>query len=118
MHVRLRPPRPRRRRQVPRVRHRARDAAKPSLTVGLHVPTSDIPHPTSIRSPMTTPTPPPVILCPGQGAQAVGMGKAWFDASPEARSVFEAADKQLGNRLGAPLSKLCFEGPFETLNRT
>jgi [acyl-carrier-protein] S-malonyltransferase len=60
----------------------------------------------------------PIILCPGQGAQAVGMGKAWFDASPEARSVFEAADKQLGNRLGSPLTKLCFEGPVETLNRT
>jgi [acyl-carrier-protein] S-malonyltransferase len=60
----------------------------------------------------------PIILCPGQGAQAVGMGKAWFDGSPEARSVFEAADKQLGNRLGAPLTKLCFEGPAEALNKT
>ena len=60
----------------------------------------------------------PIILCPGQGAQAVGMGKAWFDASPEARAVFEAADKQLGSRLGAPLTKLCFEGPADALNRT
>src|ERR1700755_2682345 len=60
----------------------------------------------------------PIILCPGQGAQAVGMGKAWFEASPEARAVFEAADGQLGSRLGAPLSALCFEGPAEVLNRT
>jgi [acyl-carrier-protein] S-malonyltransferase len=46
------------------------------------------------------------------------MGKAWFDASEAARGVFAAADKQLGSRLGAPLSKLCFEGPAETLNKT
>jgi [acyl-carrier-protein] S-malonyltransferase len=59
-----------------------------------------------------------VLLCPGQGAQAVGMGRAWFEASPEARSVFERADRLLGDRLGAPLSRLCFEGPAETLNRT
>ncbi len=60
----------------------------------------------------------PIILCPGQGAQAVAMGKAWFEASPEARAVFEAADKQLGDRLGARLTKLCFEGPAEALNKT
>lgn len=61
-----------------------------------------------------------VILCPGQGAQAVGMGKAWYDASPEARAVFEEADRTLVGRLpgGATLSELCFNGPAETLNRT
>ncbi|MBS0195388.1 MAG: ACP S-malonyltransferase [Planctomycetes bacterium] len=59
-----------------------------------------------------------VILCPGQGAQVVGMGKAWHDASAEARAVFERADAVLGNRLGAPLTKLCFEGPVERLNQT
>lgn len=58
------------------------------------------------------------VLCPGQGAQAVGMGKAWFDASPEAREVFATADRVLGNRLGMPLSTLCFEGPAERLNQT
>ena len=26
-------------------------------------------------------TAPAIVLCPGQGAQAVGMGKAWYDAS-------------------------------------
>jgi [acyl-carrier-protein] S-malonyltransferase len=59
-----------------------------------------------------------IMLCPGQGAQAVGMGKAWYDRSPEARAVFERADKVLGDRLGGPLSKLCFEGPADRLNRT
>jgi len=59
-----------------------------------------------------------VVLCPGQGAQAVGMGKAWFDASPEAKAVFETADKVLGTRLGTPLTQLCFDGPAERLNQT
>jgi [acyl-carrier-protein] S-malonyltransferase len=61
---------------------------------------------------------PIVVLCPGQGAQFVGMGRAWFDASSEARLIFEQADAALGDRLGAPLSKLCFEGPAERLNQT
>lgn len=46
------------------------------------------------------------------------MGKAWYDASPEARAVFDLADRQLGERLGAPLTRLCFEGPAERLNQT
>lgn len=46
------------------------------------------------------------------------MGKAWFDRSPEARAVFEQADRVLGTRLGGPLSALCFEGPGERLNQT
>ncbi|MFN9972390.1 MAG: hypothetical protein ACK58T_21120, partial [Phycisphaerae bacterium] len=61
---------------------------------------------------MSSPSP-LVILCPGQGAQAVGMGKAYFEKSPESRSVFEHADKSLasfiGNALGSELSRLCFE---------
>ncbi|MEO1009104.1 MAG: ACP S-malonyltransferase [Planctomycetota bacterium] len=59
-----------------------------------------------------------VVLCPGQGAQAVGMGRAWADASDAARAIFEQADAVLGDELGAPLSALCFDGPPETLNRT
>lgn len=59
-----------------------------------------------------------LILCPGQGAQFVGMGKAWLERSPEARAVFEKADQIVGSRLGAPISKLCFEGPAERLNQT
>ena len=59
-----------------------------------------------------------VILCPGQGAQAVGMGHAWHDASKAAAGVFAEADDVLGDSLGAPLSDLCFGGPEDRLNRT
>lgn len=58
------------------------------------------------------------LLCPGQGAQAVGMARAWFDASGEARRVLTLAERLLGGRLGVPLTTLCFEGPSESLNRT
>lgn len=61
---------------------------------------------------------PRIALCPGQGAQAVGMGKAWYDASPESKAVFDEADRVLGGRLGAPLTQLCFGGPAERLNQT
>lgn len=54
------------------------------------------------------------ILCPGQGAQAVGMGKDFHDASPAARETYEAANKVLG----VDLAKLCFEGPEDRLNQT
>jgi [acyl-carrier-protein] S-malonyltransferase len=46
------------------------------------------------------------------------MGKAWAAASSEARTVFETADRLLGDRLGIKLSTLCFEGPAERLNQT
>lgn len=61
---------------------------------------------------------PLIVLCPGQGAQAVGMGKAWYDRAPEARRVFDEADRILGLRLGSPLTELCFGGPAERLNQT
>ncbi len=60
----------------------------------------------------------PILLCPGQGAQVVGMGKAWRDAEPAAARVFAEADAVLGDELGAPLSRLCFDGPPERLNQT
>ena len=53
-------------------------------------------------------------LFPGQGSQEVGMGKDVYEASPAARAVFDEADAVLG----FPLSKLCFEGPAEELQRT
>lgn len=59
-----------------------------------------------------------IILCPGQGAQCIGMGKAWHDHSDAARDIFDRADLYLEDRLGAKLSELCFEGPEETLHRT
>ncbi len=54
------------------------------------------------------------FLFPGQGSQAVGMGKDLFDAFPEARAVFEEVDAALGERLSA----LCFEGPEDRLKLT
>ncbi len=59
-----------------------------------------------------------IILCPGQGSQAIGMSKLWSETSEAARAIFEQADEILGDSLGAPLSTLCFEGPADTLNRT
>lgn len=59
-----------------------------------------------------------IILCPGQGAQAVGMGQAWHDASEAAADAFAQADDVLGDSLGAPLSEICFNGPLDRLNRT
>jgi [acyl-carrier-protein] S-malonyltransferase len=51
---------------------------------------------------------------PGQGSQAVGMGKALADAYPEARAVFAEVD----DALGAKLSAVMWEGPIETLTLT
>lgn len=46
------------------------------------------------------------------------MGKAWAQSCPEAAAMFARADNLLGQRLGAPISTLCFEGPSDRLNRT
>ncbi|MBC8107344.1 MAG: ACP S-malonyltransferase [Anaerolineae bacterium] len=54
------------------------------------------------------------ILCPGQGAQVVGMGKDFHDASPAAKDVFDRANQIIG----FDLASLCFNGPEEKLNQT
>src|SRR3954462_8234333 len=54
------------------------------------------------------------FLFPGQGSQAVGMGKDLFEKYPVARQTFEEAD----SALGYSLSQLCFEGPEEKLKLT
>lgn len=54
------------------------------------------------------------FVFPGQGAQAVGMGKDVYEALPESRAVFEKGDEVLG----FPLSKLVFEGPDSELKQT
>lgn len=54
------------------------------------------------------------FLFPGQGSQAVGMGKALADAHPLAQQTFDEADEALGFKL----SQLCFEGPEEQLRLT
>ncbi|MFZ9880178.1 MAG: ACP S-malonyltransferase [Phycisphaerales bacterium] len=60
-----------------------------------------------------------VLLCPGQGAQAVGMAKAWCDASPLAKAVVDEADRIFGQGPdGRTLSDIAFHGPLEVLSRT
>ena len=54
------------------------------------------------------------ILCPGQGAQVVGMGKALVEKSAIARDTFETADRVVG----FDLTSVCFNGPEEELNKT
>ena len=54
------------------------------------------------------------ILCPGQGAQTVGMGKDFAAAFPVARSIFDEANTVLGY----DLATICFEGPADRLNQT
>lgn len=54
------------------------------------------------------------FLFPGQGAQAVGMGRALAEAYPEARETFDTADRVLG----FPLSQLCWTGPAEDLKKS
>ena len=54
------------------------------------------------------------FIFPGQGSQAVGMGKALAAAIPAARQVFAEVDDALGENL----SRIMFEGPIETLTLT
>ena len=51
---------------------------------------------------------------PGQGSQAVGMGRDLADAYPEARAVFDEVDEALGQKLSA----IMFEGPEDVLRLT
>jgi [acyl-carrier-protein] S-malonyltransferase len=54
------------------------------------------------------------FLFPGQGSQAVGMGKNLAEQYAVARNTFAEADEALGYKL----SQLCFEGPEEQLRLT
>jgi [acyl-carrier-protein] S-malonyltransferase len=55
-----------------------------------------------------------VVMCPGQGAQKVGMGKDLADRFPAARAVFSEID----DALGVPLSRIMWDGPEDELTRT
>ncbi len=54
------------------------------------------------------------FIFPGQGSQAVGMGRALAAASPAAAAVFAEAD----DALGEPLSRLAWDGPADQLDLT
>src|SRR6186997_413983 len=54
------------------------------------------------------------FVCPGQGSQTPGMGKALAEASPAAAAVFAEADTALGE----PISELAWTGPAERLDQT
>ena len=54
------------------------------------------------------------FLFPGQGSQAVGMGKDLYENFESAKSVFETADSTLGKSI----STICFEGPEDALKQT
>lgn len=55
-----------------------------------------------------------VFTFPGQGSQAVGMGKALSEASPAAKAVFQEVDEALGEKL----SDVIWNGPLDALTLT
>lgn len=55
-----------------------------------------------------------VFVFPGQGAQAVGMGRELYESSAAARAVFDEVDDALNQKL----SKIIFDGPMDELTLT
>ena len=55
-----------------------------------------------------------VLVFPGQGSQAVGMGKDLYDNNPDARAVFDEVDDALNQKL----SDIIFNGPMDELTLT
>lgn len=54
------------------------------------------------------------LLCPGQGAQSVGMGADFYEQFPAAAQVYDAADDILKQKI----SQICFKGPETNLQAT
>jgi len=54
------------------------------------------------------------FICPGQAAQAVGMGKEWLKEFSIVKQIFDEVDAALGE----PLTKLMLEGPADMLTQT
>src|SRR5215212_789280 len=79
-------------------------------------PRLDIPASVSVLRPHSNEGAPmtAAFTFPGQGSQAVGMGKALAEAFPAARAVFDEVDAALGEKLTA----IIWEGPAETLQLT
>jgi [acyl-carrier-protein] S-malonyltransferase len=63
---------------------------------------------------MTDQIPRLAFVFPGQGSQAVGMGRDWYEQTEIGRTIFDRADAHLG----FPLRRICFEGPEEELRKT
>lgn len=55
-----------------------------------------------------------IFVFPGQGAQAVGMGRELYENNAAARAVFDEVDDALGQKL----SDIIFNGPMEELTLT
>jgi len=68
----------------------------------------------SMRTPSSNNLGAVAFLFPGQGSQAVGMGKELAELYPVAKRVFDEADHVLGYKL----SQICFEGPEDQLRLT
>ena len=54
------------------------------------------------------------FMFPGQGSQAVGMGKEFYDAYPQVKELYDQAN----NLLNKDIKEIIFSGPEETLTET